>query len=230
VICETYILGKQTHSSFPLSTSVTQRPLDLVHVDLCGPLSETNAGQRYFMAVMDDFSKYAEVYVMTEKSEAKEKLVDVLMEWENQLELTVKILRSDGGKEFVSNLVTDYCTSKGIKQQVTPRYTPESNGKIERLNRTIKEKVRCMLIDGHLPVEWWGLCIEYAALLRNCLPVSGKTATPLERGLISHFSKCLDAKHMSDWRRLIKLLRSLGLGTRLAFSWGLSPTLKHSEF
>jgi transposase InsO family protein len=175
--CECCILGKQTHLSFPLSTSITQRPLELVHVDLCGPMKETNAGQRYFMAVMDDFSKYADVFVMTEKSEAKEKLVDVLIEWENQLEVTVKILRSDGGKEFVSNLVTDYCTSKGIKQQVTPRYTPESNGKIERLNRTLKEKVRCMLIDSHLHVEWWGFCIEYAALLRICLPVSGKTAT-----------------------------------------------------
>ncbi len=148
--CECCILGKQTQLSFPLSTSVTQRPLELVHVDLCGPLTKTSAGQKYFMAVMDSFSKYAEVYVMTEKSEAKEKLVDVLIEWETLLELTVEILRSDGGKEFVSNLVTDYCTSKGIKQQVTPRYTPKSNGKIERLNRTIKEKVRCMLIDSHL--------------------------------------------------------------------------------
>jgi hypothetical protein len=91
----------------------------------------------------------------------------------------LKILRSDGGKEFVSNLVTDYCKSKGIIQQVTSRYTPKSNGKIE-LNRTIKEKVRCKLIDNHLHVEWWGFCIEYAALLRNCLPISGKTATPLE--------------------------------------------------
>ncbi len=132
----------------------------LICVDQRSTLNETNAGQKYFMAVMDDYSKYAEVYVMTEKSEAKEKLVDVLIEWENQLELTVKILRSDGGKEFVSNLVTDYCTSKGIKQQVTPRYTPESNGKIERLKRTLKEKVRCMLIDSHLHVEWWGFCIE----------------------------------------------------------------------
>ncbi len=43
-------------------------------MDLCGPIDETNFDERYFMAVMDDFSKYAEVFLMTEKSEAKVKL------------------------------------------------------------------------------------------------------------------------------------------------------------
>jgi transposase InsO family protein len=228
--CECCILGKQTHLSFPLSTSITQRPLELVHVDLCGPLNETNAGQRYFMAVMDDFSKYAEVFVMTEKSEAKEKLVDVLIEWENQLEVTVKILRSDGGKEFVSNLVTDYCTSKGIKQQVTPRYTPESNGKIERLNRTLKEKVRCMLIDSHLHVEWWGFCIEYAALLRNCLPVSGKTATPLElfSGKMPDLSlvKVFGCKAYVRLEKADQALTKLGPQNETGIFMGLEPNTK----
>jgi hypothetical protein len=108
---------------------------------------------------------------MTERSEARENLVEAPIEWETQMELTVKSLRSDGGKELVNTLVTDYCKSKGINQQVTPRCTPESNGRIERLNRTIKEKVWCMLIDNHLHVEWWGFSIEYAARLRNCLPL-----------------------------------------------------------
>ena len=79
--CECCILGKQTHLPFPLSTSITHRPLELVHVDLCGPLdNETNSGQKYFMAVMDDFSKYADVFVMKHKSEAKSVLIDVLTE------------------------------------------------------------------------------------------------------------------------------------------------------
>ncbi len=40
--------------------------------------------------------------------------------------------------------------------------------------------MRCLLIDSRLPVEWWGFAIVHAAFLRNCLPVSGKTATPHE--------------------------------------------------
>ena len=89
--CESCILGKMTHLPFPLSNSKTCRPLKLVHVDLCGPLDpETNAGERHFLAMMDDFSKYAEVHVMTEKSEAKEKAVEILQRWMTHLELTVK--------------------------------------------------------------------------------------------------------------------------------------------
>jgi transposase InsO family protein len=90
---------------------------------------------------------------MTEKSEAKDKFVETLQKWMTQLELTVKILRSDGGKEFTGNVVSDFCKSKGVVQQITPRYTPESNGKIERLNLSIKEKLRCLLIDSRLPLE-----------------------------------------------------------------------------
>jgi hypothetical protein len=102
-----------THLPFPLSDSKTCWPLDFVHVDLCGPLDhETNAGEKYFLAMMHGFSKYAEVFVMTEKSEAKEKVVETLKRWMTQLELTVKILRSDGGKEFTGNLVSDFCKSK----------------------------------------------------------------------------------------------------------------------
>jgi hypothetical protein len=63
-------------------------------------------------------------------------------------EVDVKILIYDGGKDFLSNLVTDYCKSKGILQQVTPRYSPQSNGRLERFDRTIYGKVRCMSLTA----------------------------------------------------------------------------------
>jgi transposase InsO family protein len=67
------------------------------------------------------------------------------------------------GKEFTGKLITDYCKSRGITHEVTPRYTPQQNGKIERLNRTYKEKVRCLMLDSHIAVEWWGHAVEHAA-------------------------------------------------------------------
>ncbi len=125
-------------------------------MDLCGPIDETNFDERYFMAVMDDFSKYAEVFLMTERSEAKGNLYGGACGMVNTCEVDVKILRSDGGKDFLSNLVTDNCKSNGIVQQVTPRYSPLSNGRLERFNRTIYDKVSCTFVDSHLPVGWWG--------------------------------------------------------------------------
>ncbi len=148
-------------------------------------------------------------FVMTEKSKAKEKVVETLQRWITQLELTLKIMRSDGEKEFTSNLVSDFCKSKGILQQITSRYTPKSNRKIERFNMTIKERVRCLQIGGHLHVEWWGFATVHATFLRNCLPASGKTTTSHglflrtmpDLSLIRVFG--LDARRMSSVRRLI---------------------------
>jgi hypothetical protein len=139
---------------------------------------ETNSGGRYFLSVMDDFSKYSEVVILKKKSEAKHALIEEMTRWENLTEQKVKYLRTDGGKEFTGK--TDFCTSKGITHQVTPRHTPQSNGKIERFNRTFKEKVRCILIDSRIDVEWRGYALEYAAYLRNRLPASGKGLTPYE--------------------------------------------------
>jgi transposase InsO family protein len=179
--CECCILGKQSHLPFPLSKTRTARPLEIVHADICGKMEqETNSGGRYFLSVMDDFSKYSEVVILKKKSEAKHALIEEMTRWENLTEQKVKYLRTDGGKEFTGKLVTDFCTSKGITHQVTPRHTPQSNGKIERLNRTFKEKVRCILIDSRIDVEWWGYALEYAAYLRNRLPASGKGLTPYE--------------------------------------------------
>jgi hypothetical protein len=51
---------------------------------------------------------------MTEKLEAKEKVVETLQRWITQPELVAKNLRSDGGKEFTSNFMSDFCKLKGI--------------------------------------------------------------------------------------------------------------------
>jgi hypothetical protein len=96
--CECCILGKQTHLPFPLSDSKTNRPLDLVHMDIVGPMEhETNSGGRYILAVLDDFSKYAEVVVLKSKKEAKYAAIEIMNRWQNICEVSIKVLRTDGG-------------------------------------------------------------------------------------------------------------------------------------
>jgi transposase InsO family protein len=229
--CECCILGKQSHLPFPLSKSKTNRPLELVHVDICGPMeNETNSGGRYFMAVLDDFSKFAEIVIMKRKSEAKTALVDLLVRWMNLREVDVKYLRTDGGKEFLSKVVESFCVSKGITQQVTPRHTPQQNGRVERLNRTLKEKVRCMLLDCRLHAEWWGAALEYAAYLRNCLPASGKTMTPFE--LFHHempdlkLVKVFGCKAYVRLEKKDKALTKLGPQSETGIFLGIEPNTK----
>ncbi|CAI7799456.1 unnamed protein product [Closterium sp. NIES-54] len=82
----------------------------------------------------------------------------------------IKVIRTDGGGEFVNNELAKWMKSKGIKHDVTTPYTPQQNGVAERLNRTLVEAVCSLLQHSKLGSEWWGEASLLAAWIRNRLP------------------------------------------------------------
>ena len=74
-ICKSCQLGKQTRTSFKSKEELsTRRPLQLVHMDLCGPArTRKPSGESYFMLIIDDFSRMTWVAFLKNKSEALEK-------------------------------------------------------------------------------------------------------------------------------------------------------------
>ena len=62
----------------------------------------------------------------------------------------IKVLRSDNGGEYTSNLFLQVCQNGGIKRHFTVRHAPQQNGVAERMNRTLLEKVQCMLSNAGL--------------------------------------------------------------------------------
>ena len=69
---------------------------------------------------------------------------------ENQSGKRIKKLRTDNGLEFLSGEFEAFCKSEGITRHYTVPGTPQQNGVAERMNRTILEKVRCMLSSSGL--------------------------------------------------------------------------------
>eukprot|EP00983_Pelagomonas_calceolata_P013323 425765-Pelagomonas_calceolata.AAC.1 len=106
-----------------------------------GPLlpSLPHGDARYVVTVLDDWSGMCALQPMALKGEACRVVQEVVKLWENSTVKKVKQLRSDRGGEYVSKDIQK-CASKGIKQQLTPPYTHEMNGKAERLNRTLMER------------------------------------------------------------------------------------------
>ncbi|GJW46078.1 retrotransposon protein, putative, ty1-copia subclass [Tanacetum coccineum] len=88
---------------------------------------------------------------------------------ENQLEKTIKALRSDQGGEYISQEFKDYLKACGILQQLTPPYTPQHNGVSERRNRTLLDMVRSMMNLTTLPLSFWDYALESARIL-NMVP------------------------------------------------------------
>lgn len=178
--CDTCQRNKSTRLPFKHSETQTTAPLELVHMDLCGPLPFTLGKARYIATFLDDYSSYSMIKLLRYKSDVYQAVTDVFALLENKTDKKVKAVRTDNGGEYTSSLLSSYFKKKGIEPQTTMAYTPQQNGKAERLNRTLMEKTRSMLNGAGLPEALWGEAIMTANYLRNRSPSTNRTKTPLE--------------------------------------------------
>ena len=179
--CEACLKGKQSRLPFQQSETKTQQPLELVHMDLCGPIHvPTYDSRRYVATFLDDYTKLSAVRLLKDKTELPATITEVFNQLETQSGLKIKMVRTDNGREYVNNAITAYFKGKGIEHQTTVPYSPQQNGKAERLNRTIMEKVRAMLADSGLPKHLWGEAAATANYLRNRSPTANQDKTPWE--------------------------------------------------
>jgi transposase InsO family protein len=95
-------------------------------------------------------------------------------EWKSLLEKStghkLKIFHTDNGGEFTSTKFEDYLREEGVKHEYTISKTPQQNGVSERMNRTLVEAVRSMLVDAKLPHRFWAEALSTAAYLINRSP------------------------------------------------------------
>lgn len=166
-LCEACILGKQHRLSFGTRMAVVEKPGDLVHSDVCGPMQEDSfRGARYFVCFKDEFSKYRDVYFMKKKSEVADKLKCFLAKAKTAGH-AVKELLTDGGGEFDNHEVQQITVNSGLNHRIVMPYTPEQNGSAERENRTLVEAARSMLQSTKLPNKLWAECVNTAAYVLN---------------------------------------------------------------
>lgn len=146
--------------------------LAIIHSDLVGPLPNSLGGSKYLLTFTDDYSRKVFVYLLKRKSEVYQKVLNFVQMVETQTGNKLKILQCDNGGEYINNKLIDFFTSKGIILKRTAPYTPEQNGIAERINRTIFDRVRCMLSHAKLDKSFWGEAALTAVYLINKHPTS----------------------------------------------------------
>ena len=99
---------------------------------------------------------------------------------ENQLNIKIKFLRTDRGREYLSNLFKAYCDEKGIARQLTIPYMPQQNGVAERRNMTLLDMVRSMMVQVKLPISFLGDPLMTTAYILNRVPSKSVPSTPYE--------------------------------------------------
>ena len=183
-LCPACQFGKMHRKSFPENHFRTYAafPGDLVHGDICGPMSQpSKGGSLYFVLYQDDSTGYRFVFCVNRKSEALTCFQQVFKTILRDTGMTITTLRTDRGGEFSSNAFLQYLSDNNIRRELTTSYTPEQNAVAERSNRTIMEGVRSSLYHSQLPMSFWAEAVVYIVytLNRTCSRVHGDT-TPFE--------------------------------------------------
>ena len=166
--CETCVGGKHHRARFDSSNTQSKELLELVHSDVCGKIGDKSlGGAQYFLTFTDNKSRYSWVYILKTKDE----VFDRFLEWKALVERTtkkkLKTLRTDNGGEYTSTGFENYLKAEGIRHELTVPKTPEQNGVAERLNRTLVEMARSMLLDARLPKKFWAEAVSSAVYLKN---------------------------------------------------------------
>ena len=118
-ICKGCVVGKHPEHKFNRGkASRASCILGLIHSDISGPMPITSMnGSRYVLTFIDDFSRYTWVFFIKKKSEVCEKFTELKALLENASGQNIKTLRSDNGREYVSNELLHICSQSGIQIQ-----------------------------------------------------------------------------------------------------------------
>lgn len=170
--CSVCIQGKMKKRSFPKASSTrAEQVLEIIHSDVVGKISPPSlGGSNYFVVFTDDFSHYTTVYTIKTKDEVLSKFDEFRRMAENLHNRKIKTLRSDNGGEYRSKEFDEYLIRHGIQRQLTVPESPQQNGVSERMNQSLINSTRCLLIESGLEASFWAEAVSTAAKLRNKCP------------------------------------------------------------
>ncbi|KAA0046032.1 Beta-galactosidase [Cucumis melo var. makuwa] len=169
--CDVCIRAKQHRVSFPSQPYKPTQSFNLIHNDVWGPSKvTTSSGKWWFVTFIDDHTRLTRVYLITDKSEVPSIFQNFYHVIKTQFHTKIAILRSDNGREFQNDNLSEFLASKGIVHQTSCAYTPQQNGVAERKNRHLVEVARSLMLSTSFPSYLWGDAILTAAHLINRMP------------------------------------------------------------
>ena len=148
-------LGKMSRSSFKSKNHASSEILELVHIDLCGPITpQSYYGARYCILFVDDYSRMMVVMYLKEKFEAFKMFKWYLARVEKEIGKSPKCLRSNRGGEFVSHEFELFFNDRGIKRKSSTTRTPPQNGVAKRRNRSILDCPRVLMMEKNVALKY----------------------------------------------------------------------------
>ncbi|GJU75709.1 retrovirus-related pol polyprotein from transposon TNT 1-94 [Tanacetum coccineum] len=186
--CDACKIGKQAHASHKAKNMVsTTRCLELLHMDLFGPSAvRSYGGNRYTLVIVDDYFRYTWTRFLGNKTKAFEEFEIFSKMIQNKSGCSIVSIRMDHGLEFDNEVqFGNYCDLNGISHNFSAPRTPQSNGVVERKNRTLQEMSRTMLNEQSIPQKFWCNAVDTSTYIINRITIRyilGKTPYELLKG------------------------------------------------
>jgi hypothetical protein len=186
-LCEACLAGKLRCASFPQSvTHRATRSMELLHGDIYGPINPTTpSGNRYFLLLVDDYSRYMWIALLPSKDRAVAAIKHIQAVAEKKSGNSLGALRIDHGGEFTATHFTEYYVELDVRRELTSPYSPQQNGVVEKRNQTVMVVARCMMKAKCLPRIFWGEAVNCVVYLLNraaSKSIEGKTPYELWTG------------------------------------------------
>ncbi|CAI7913111.1 unnamed protein product [Closterium sp. NIES-54] len=155
----------------------TEAPLQTLHMDVWAPARVRGQGhERYFLLVVDDYSRYTTVFPLRSKGDVAKVLIDMIRAARLQLresfgsDFPVLRLHSDRVGEFSSVRLGVFCCAQGIRQTFTLPASPQQNGIAERRIGMVMDVARKSMVHAAAPHILWPFAVRYAAHQINLQP------------------------------------------------------------
>ena len=172
--CDTFAEEKAKRA--PVNKASGTKKLDIVHTDVLWSIhQESYEGFRYAFGFLDSYSQYAVMYPMRTRDKVIEKLEQFITDVGSP-----ETLVSDRAQEYKSRGFSEVCRKNGIRKEYSAPYTPQENGKIERVCGTVTRMARCMLETACLPKQLWSHALATSFYVKNRCFHSAHNSTPDE--------------------------------------------------
>ncbi|CAI5488564.1 unnamed protein product [Closterium sp. Naga37s-1] len=170
-MCTPCVEGRQHAAPHSSSFPPTTAPFQTLHLDVLGPSPVLGPRQeRYFLIVVDDYSRYTTVFPLRRKADVPTVLEPWLLAWGGAQGLCGLRLHSDRGGEFSSTRLETFCQGRGIIQSYTLPASPQQNGVAERRIGLVMEVARTSMCHAGGPQFLWPQAVRYAAHQLNLWP------------------------------------------------------------
>ena len=161
--CKYCVYGKQPRVSFKIGSYTSKGVLDYVRSHVQGPVSvSSHSGAHYFISFIDDYSRKVCIHFLKLFSVFKKRKVKV----ENQIDRKVKYLRTSNGLESRDREFLKFCELEGI----THHFTPQQNEVVEKMNKTLAEKAKCIRLNTWLSKVFWAEAVNTGNFIINISP------------------------------------------------------------